>query len=76
MTGGLSANGLGGRNSAQLAVDQFNSSNSSKYTYELVSLDDECKPNIGIQVATKIATNKNIIGAVTHYCLFSCNGNG
>jgi branched-chain amino acid transport system substrate-binding protein len=67
LTGGLSANGLGGRNSAQLAVDQFNSSNSSKYTYELVPLDDECKPNIGIQVATKIATNKNIIGAVTHY---------
>ena len=68
LTGGLSANGLGGRNSAQLAIDQFNSSNSSKYTYELVPLDDECKPNIGIQVATKIATNKNIIGAVTHYC--------
>ena len=32
------------------------------------SLDDECKPNVGVQVATKMATDKNVIGGVTHYC--------
>jgi branched-chain amino acid transport system substrate-binding protein len=31
-------------------------------------LDDECKPNTGIQVATKIASDDSIIAAVPHYC--------
>ena len=75
LTGGLSANGLGGRNSAQLAVDQFNSSNSSKYTYELVALDDECNHNIGIQVATKLATNNNIIGGYFGFAMYGSSLN-
>ena len=66
LTGGVSANGLGGRNSAQLAVSLHNAS--GNYTYELVTLDDECKPNIGVQVATKVAADKHVIAGVTHYC--------
>ncbi len=66
LTGGVSANGLGGRNSADLAVRLRNAD--SKYTYELVALDDECKPNIGVQVATKAAADNDIIAGVTHYC--------
>ena len=31
-------------------------------------LDDECKPNVGVQVATKAASDRSIIGGVTHYC--------
>ncbi len=53
LTGGVSANGLGGRNSADLAVRLRNADVNAKYGYELVVLDDECKPNIGVQVATK-----------------------
>lgn len=68
LTGGVSANGLGGRNSADLAVRLRNASFGSKYTYELVPLDDECKPNIGVQVATKAAADNDIIAGVTHYC--------
>lgn len=68
LTGGVSANGLGGRNSADLAVRLRNSDSGSKYQYELVPLDDECKPNIGVQVATKAAADKHIIAGVTHYC--------
>ena len=68
LTGGVSANGLGGRNSAELAVRLQNEDSSSKYVYELVALDDECKPNIGVQVATKVAADKDIIAGVTHYC--------
>ena len=68
LTGGVSANGLGGRNSADLAVRLRNEDSGSKYTYELVPLDDECKPNIGVQVATKVAADKDIIAGVTHYC--------
>ena len=68
LTGGVAANGIGGRNSADLAVKLHNQDPKSKYTYELVVLDDECKPNVGVQVATKAAADKAIIAGVTHYC--------
>jgi branched-chain amino acid transport system substrate-binding protein len=68
LTGGVSANGLGGRNSAELAVKLRNQDEEATYEYELVSLDDECKPNVGVQVATKAAADRDVIGGVTHYC--------
>ncbi len=68
LTGGNSANGLGGRNSADLAVKLHNADPKSKYTYELVVLDDECKPETGVQVATRAAADRSIIAGVTHYC--------
>ncbi|HEY9280001.1 MAG TPA: branched-chain amino acid ABC transporter substrate-binding protein [Eoetvoesiella sp.] len=68
LTGGSSAIGLGGRNSADLALKLHNSNPQSKYNYELVVLDDECKPNVGVQVATKAAADKSVIAGVTHYC--------
>jgi len=68
LTGGVSANGIGGRNSADLAVRLRNADAGAKYEYELVALDDECKPNIGVQAATKLAADKNVIAAATHYC--------
>ena len=68
LTGGVSANGLGGRNSADLAVRLRNGDANAKYKYELVVQDDECKPNIGVQVATKVAADRKIIAGVTHYC--------
>ena len=68
LTGGVSVNGLGGRNSADLAVKLRNADPKAKYEYEMVVLDDECKPNVGVQVATKAASDKSIIVGVTHYC--------
>ena len=68
LTGGVSVNGIGGRNSADLAVKLRNADPKSKYEYELVVLDDECKPNIAVQVATKMAADKEIIAGATHYC--------
>jgi len=68
LTGGVSANGIGGRNSTDLAVRLRNADAKAKYKYELVSLDDECKPNVGVQVATKAASDNSIIAGVTHYC--------
>ncbi len=68
LTGGVSANGLGGRNSADLAVRLRNADAKTPYTYELVVLDDECKPNVGVQVATKAAADNGIVAGVTHYC--------
>jgi len=68
LTGGTSSNGLGGRNSADLAVKLRNADKKAKYEYELVVQDDECKPNIGVQAATKFGASKDIIAAATHYC--------
>jgi len=68
LTGGVSVNGLGGRNSADLAVRLRNADPKAKYQYELVVLDDECKPNVAVQAATKMAAEKDVIAAATHYC--------
>jgi len=68
LTGGVSVNGLGGRNSADLAVRLRNADPKAKYKYEMVVLDDECKPNVGVQVATKAAADRAIIAGATHYC--------
>src|ERR1043165_4492533 len=68
LTGGVSVNGIGGRNSADLAVKLRNADAKAKYEYELVVLDDECKPNIAVQQATKMSADKEIIAAATHYC--------
>src|SRR5206468_2928749 len=57
-----------GRNSADLAVRLRNADPKAKYRYELVSLDDECKPNIAVQAATKAASDNSIVAGVTHYC--------
>lgn len=68
LTGGNSAIGLGGRNSADLAVRLRNADPKAKYHYELVVLDDACKPDTGVQVATKAAADRSIVAGVTHYC--------
>ena len=68
LTGGVSANGLGGRNSADLAIKLRNADAEAKYEYEMIALDDECKPNIGVQVATKAAADDDVVAGVTHYC--------
>ncbi|HEV7814452.1 MAG TPA: branched-chain amino acid ABC transporter substrate-binding protein [Janthinobacterium sp.] len=68
LTGGSSAIGLGGRNSAELAVRLRNADPKSKYTYQLVMQDDECRPNVGVQVATKIAADNSIVAGITHFC--------
>ena len=68
LTGGNSAIGLGGRNSADLAVRLRNADPKAKYQYELVVLDDECKPDAGVQMATKVGSDRTIVAGVTHYC--------
>ena len=68
LTGGNAALGLGGRNSADLAVQLHNADPKAKYTFDMVKLDDQCKPDIGVQVATKAGADNSIIAGVTHYC--------
>lgn len=68
LTGGNSAAGIGGRNSAELAIKLRNADPDTKYEYKLEPLDTECRPSVGVQAATRVATNPDIIAGVTHYC--------
>jgi branched-chain amino acid transport system substrate-binding protein len=53
LTGGTASNGLGGRNSFLLAVQERNADAKAKYRYETEVLDDECKPTVAVQAALK-----------------------
>lgn len=67
-TGGNAAMGLGGRNSFKLAIDEINANPDNKYFYEVVYIDDECKPDVGVQAALKAASDPEIIASASHYC--------
>src|SRR5260370_10104606 len=67
LTGGVSVNGLGGRNSADLAVRLRNADAKAKYEYELVGLDDECKPNVAVQLPPTMPADHEMLAPATHY---------
>ena len=65
LSGGLSALGLGMKNSAQLAVDLANKNNTvAGWTIELVPMDDEAKPDVGTNAATSLAADDAVVGVV------------
>jgi branched-chain amino acid transport system substrate-binding protein len=68
LTGGTASNGLGGRNSFLLAVQERNADPKSKYQYETDVLDDECKPTVAVQAALKASSDPQVVAGVTHYC--------
>jgi branched-chain amino acid transport system substrate-binding protein len=68
LTGGTASNGLGGRNSFLLAVSERNADPRSRYRYETIVLDDECKPTVGVQAALKAGSDPEVIASVSHYC--------
>ncbi|TQM36632.1 branched-chain amino acid ABC transporter substrate-binding protein [Pseudonocardia cypriaca] len=68
MSGGVSAFGLGMRNSADLAIDQANE-NCTVPGYRLVFQpeDDQSLPQIAAQAATKLASDPNVAAVVGTY---------
>jgi branched-chain amino acid transport system substrate-binding protein len=68
LTGGTASNGLGGRNSFTLALQERNADPKTKYRYEAEILDDECKPTVAVQAALKASSDPQVIAGVTHYC--------
>ena len=70
LTGGNASMGLGGRNSFELAIRQYNRGvfGDKKYEYVPVVEDDGCVPATGVRVATKMASNPSIIAGASHYC--------
>ena len=68
LTGPHAAMGIGGRNSFMLAVKQRNEDPKTKYHYEVEVIDDECKPDVGVQAALKACGDPDIIACASHYC--------
>jgi branched-chain amino acid transport system substrate-binding protein len=65
LSGDLSALGLGMKNAVQLRVDQANKDNELEgYTIQFVPEDDQAKPDVGAQVANKLASDQAVIGVV------------
>jgi branched-chain amino acid transport system substrate-binding protein len=65
LSGGLSALGLGIRNSVDLAIRQANDTNAIPgWKLELAAQDDEAKPDVGKNAATKLAGDDAVIGVV------------
>jgi branched-chain amino acid transport system substrate-binding protein len=65
LSGGLSALGLGMKNSADLAVDQANQKCTVPgYQLAFQPEDDQATPQIANQAATKLASDPNVVGVV------------
>jgi branched-chain amino acid transport system substrate-binding protein len=65
LSGDLSALGLGIKNSVDLAIKQANESKAIPgWTLELAAEDDEAKPDVGKNAATKLASDDAVIGVV------------
>ncbi|HVK19889.1 MAG TPA: branched-chain amino acid ABC transporter substrate-binding protein [Actinokineospora sp.] len=64
-SGGLSALGLGIKNSAQLAADQANEKCAVKgYKLAVQTEDDQATAQVGAQAATRLSSNANVVGVV------------
>jgi branched-chain amino acid transport system substrate-binding protein len=65
LSGSLSALGLGMKNSTSLAVDQANEKCRVKgYKLGLQAEDDQANPQTGASAATKLSSDKNVIGVI------------
>lgn len=65
LSGDLSALGLGIKNSVDLAIRQANESKAIPgWTLELAAQDDEAKPDVGKNAATKLAGDPEVVGVV------------
>ncbi len=65
LSGGLSALGLGIRNSVDLAIQLANEEEKIPgWTIELAAEDDTAKAEVGAQVATKLASDPEVAGVV------------
>ncbi len=65
LSGDLAALGKGISNSVDLAIKQANEAKTIPgWTLELAAEDDEAKPDVGKNAATKLAADKDVVGVV------------
>ena len=72
LSGSLSSLGLGMKNSADLAVKQANAKQTVKgWTLKFDAEDDQGQANVGQQVASKLASQKDVVGVVGPCLLYT-----
>ena len=65
LSGDLAALGLGIKNSVDLAIKQANDSKAIPgWTIEIAPEDDQATPDVGKNAATKLASDKDVVGVV------------
>lgn len=65
LSGELSALGLGMKNAVDLAINQANEANRIPgWKLEFAPEDDTAKPDVGAQVATKLTSDREVVGVV------------
>ena len=65
LSGDLAALGLGIKNSVDLAIKQANENKTIPgWTFEIAAEDDEAKPDVGKNAATKLVADKDVVGVV------------
>ncbi len=65
LSGDLSALGLGMKNSVDLAIKEANAAKTlDGWTIKFMPVDDEAKPDVGKNAATKLAGDDTVVGAV------------
>lgn len=65
LSGGLSALGLGIRNSVDLAIKQANDSNAIPgWKLVIAAEDDQAQPDVGKNAATKLSSDDQVVGVV------------
>ena len=67
LTGPNAAQGIGARNAFDLAIRQSNASSEFPFSIEMVSLDDASDPATGVNAATKVVSDPEIIAAAGHW---------
>lgn len=67
LTGGAAGFGLGGRNSADLAIREANRSGRFPYEIQLLALDDASDPDTGVAAAEKACADPDVVAGIGHF---------
>ncbi len=67
LTGPNAAQGMGARNSFELAVRQANASKELPFKLEMVALDDASQPSVGVNAANKAVSDSKVVAAAGHW---------
>lgn len=67
LTGGAAGFGLGGRNSADLAIREANRSGKFPYEIKLLPLDDASDPDTGVAAAEKACADPEVVAGIGHF---------
>ena len=67
LTGGAAGFGLGGRNSADLAIREANKSGKFPYEIKLLPVDDASDPDTGVAGAEKACADPDLVAGIGHF---------